>query len=128
MEAQFENFRLSPLGIVPKKKLNSFPLIHHLSFPCGSSLNDSIDKDLGLVCYSTCNQAVELVRSFGQSALMAKADIQPAFCLLSIHPDGFNSLGLQFNGQFFCGQVSPYGVFPYGVFAIVFVFLFIICV
>lgn len=32
----FENFRISPLGIIPKKKPQSFRLIHHLSFPAGS--------------------------------------------------------------------------------------------
>ena len=33
-------FCISPLGLVPKKIEGEFRLIHHLSFPKGSSLND----------------------------------------------------------------------------------------
>ena len=36
----FPVFRVSPLGLVPKKVEGEFRLIHHLSFPRGSSLND----------------------------------------------------------------------------------------
>ena len=40
----FENFRISPLGLVPKKAPGEFRLIHHLSFPEGSSVNDGIPR------------------------------------------------------------------------------------
>ena len=36
----FETFRVSPLGIVPKKLPGEFRLIHHLSYPEGLSVND----------------------------------------------------------------------------------------
>ncbi len=36
----FPNFRVSPLGVVPKKAPVEYRLIHHLSFPCGASVND----------------------------------------------------------------------------------------
>ena len=35
----FETFRVSPLGIVPKKLPGEFRLIHHLSYPEGLSVN-----------------------------------------------------------------------------------------
>lgn len=38
----FSPFRVSPLGVVPKKSLGEFRLIHHLSHPKGSSVNDGI--------------------------------------------------------------------------------------
>jgi hypothetical protein len=38
----FFNFRVSPLGVVPKKIPGEFRLIHHLSFPRGASINDGI--------------------------------------------------------------------------------------
>ena len=41
----FPHFRISPLGLVPKKKEGEFRLIHHLSFPQGSSLNDGISSE-----------------------------------------------------------------------------------
>lgn len=40
---------------------------------------------------------------------MAKADIKSAFRLLPIHPSGFNSLGFQFNNQFFFDKCLPMG-------------------
>jgi hypothetical protein len=37
----FPKFRVSPLGVVPKKALGEYRLIHHLSFPRGDSVNDA---------------------------------------------------------------------------------------
>ena len=36
------NFRTSPLGIILKKDLSEFRLIHHLSYPKGNSVNNAI--------------------------------------------------------------------------------------
>ena len=41
----FSHFRISHLGLVPKKTEGEFRLIHHLSFPRGSSLNDGISSE-----------------------------------------------------------------------------------
>ena len=41
----FSIFRVSPLGVVPKKTPNEFRLIHHLSFPHGTSVNDGISTE-----------------------------------------------------------------------------------
>ena len=38
----FSNFRTSPIGLVPKKDPSEFRLIHHLSYPQGTSVNDFI--------------------------------------------------------------------------------------
>ena len=38
----FKNFCVSPLGVVPIKTPGEFRLIHHLSFPKGTSVNDGI--------------------------------------------------------------------------------------
>eukprot|EP00731_Ephydatia_muelleri_P025908 Em0018g8a len=50
-------FRSSGLGAIPKKN----GMILHLSAPCGSSVNDGIDKDEFPVQYSTVDDAVELI-------------------------------------------------------------------
>ena len=41
----FRNFRTSPVGLVPKKDPNEYRLIHHLSFPEGSSVNEKIKSE-----------------------------------------------------------------------------------
>ena len=33
-------FRVSPLGVIPKKAKGEFRMIHHLSYPEGESVND----------------------------------------------------------------------------------------
>ena len=38
-------FRVSPLGVVPKKTLGEYSLIHHLSFPKRLSVNDGISSE-----------------------------------------------------------------------------------
>ena len=42
---KFDNFRLSPLGVITKKQPGEFRMIQHLSFPEGSSVNESIPKE-----------------------------------------------------------------------------------
>ena len=45
-------FRVSPLGVIPKKTPSEFRLIHHLSYPKGSSVNNSISPEFSSVRYS----------------------------------------------------------------------------
>ena len=46
MEVTVESF---PLGMVPKKALGEFRLIHYLSFLQGMSVNDATPLELGMV-------------------------------------------------------------------------------
>ena len=41
----FPVFKVSPLGIVPKKTPGDFRMIHHLSYPKGKSVNDGISQE-----------------------------------------------------------------------------------
>lgn len=49
---------ISPLGVVPKKAAGKYQLIHHLSYPWGDSVNDSILDKLCTVCYTLFDQAL----------------------------------------------------------------------
>jgi len=82
----FPNFCTSPLGIVPKKAPGEFRLIHHLSYPHGSSVNDGIPKELSSVQYATINHAIQHIRTFGPGCWMAKTDIKSAFRIIPVHP------------------------------------------
>ena len=53
-------FWVSPLGVVPKKVPGEFRLIHHLSFPKGSSVNDGIPPEHTSVHYATIDEAIKL--------------------------------------------------------------------
>lgn len=60
------NLWVSPLGVVPKKAPWEFRLIHHLSYPRGSSMNDTIPEELSLVRYAY--KTVAMVKGFGGEA------------------------------------------------------------
>ena len=54
----FAQFRVSPLGVVPKKVPGEFRLIHHLSYPKGLSVNDSIPNEYTSVSYANIEDAI----------------------------------------------------------------------
>ena len=80
----FPQFRISPLGLVPKKTEGEFRLIHHLSFPQGSPLNDGISSEFTSVSYATVEDAIHTIRTVGHGCFMAKTDIKNAFRIIPI--------------------------------------------
>ncbi|VDI82365.1 Hypothetical predicted protein [Mytilus galloprovincialis] len=57
--------RISPLGLVPKGKDGQFRVIHHLSYPENSSVNDFIDPKKCSVVYSNIDDAVDVIKLYG---------------------------------------------------------------
>lgn len=108
-ELPFYNLRISPLGVIPKKEVDKFRLIHHLSFPKGSSVNDGITKECASVLYVSFDRAVFLLRSAGKGTWLAKWDIESAFRLLPIHPDCYHLLGCMVDGNFYYNTCLPMG-------------------
>ena len=90
----FPIFRISPLGLVPKKVEGEFRLIHHLSYPRGSSLNDGISSDYTTVSYATVENAIGLIKSVGPNCFLAKTDVKNAFRLIPIRPEDYDLLGI----------------------------------
>lgn len=105
----WDNLRISPLGVVPKKEPGKFRLIHHLSFPKGESVNDDIDPELCSVSYTSFDRAMAVVQGTGPGALMAKADIESAFRLLPIHPECHHLLGCELDGEIYVDLCLPMG-------------------
>lgn len=70
-------------------------------------MDDDIDPAFCSVNYSSFNDAISKV--VDQLALVAKADIKSAFCLLPIHPSAFNSLSFYFNDCFYFDCCLPMG-------------------
>ena len=70
----FLNYRCSPLGIVPKKDPSEFRMIHHLSYPKGSSINDFIPDYYSTVKYASVGDAIKLLKRLGPGCFMAKTD------------------------------------------------------
>lgn len=60
---------------MPKQEPHKLRLIHHLSFPQGSSVN-GIDPELCSVSYASFDAAEAWVQKFGRGAVLAKIDIE----------------------------------------------------
>ena len=75
----FLNFCCSPLGLVLKKDPLEFQMIHHLSYPKGSSVNDFIPDYYYTVKYASVGDAMKLLKRLGTGCFMAKMDVKSAF-------------------------------------------------
>lgn len=58
---------VSPLGVVPKKEVGQYRMIHHLSYPKGGSVNDGIDPQSCAVTYTSFDAAVAWVRRYDKN-------------------------------------------------------------
>jgi len=105
----FSVFRVSPLGLVPKKTEGEFRLIHHLSFPKGASLNDGILPEHTCVSYATVEDAIRFTKTVGSGCFLAKTDINNAFRIIPIHPDDYNLLGMCGQGLYYFDCCMPMG-------------------
>lgn len=106
----FKNIQVSPLGLVPKKKPGEFRLIHHLSYPDQSSINDGIPHELCTVQYQSIHDAILAIQKVGVGALLAKTDLENAYKQVPINPDDFELLGFQINNEFYCDKTLPFGL------------------
>ena len=105
----FPTFRVSPLGLVPKKTPGEFRLIHHLSFPPGTSVNDGILPEHATVTYSRVDDAICLIKRVGRGCFLAKTDIQSAFRIIPISPRDYDLLGMVWQGNFYYDRAMPMG-------------------
>ena len=105
----FENFKMSPTGLVQKREPGEYRLIHQLSYPPGESLNDNIDPALCSVHYTKFDNAVKMVQKLGHGALLAKADIRSAFRLIPLAEKDFPLVGFSHGGSYFFDRMLPFG-------------------
>ena len=102
-------FRVSPLGVIPKKTPGEFRLIHHLSYPRGSSVNDGISPEFSSVRYATITDAIRHIRAAGTGCFLSKTDIKNALRIIPVHPSDYNLLGMQRRGQYYFDKCMPMG-------------------
>ncbi|KAJ1202080.1 hypothetical protein NDU88_005883 [Pleurodeles waltl] len=74
-----------------------------------SSVNEGLAQDLCSVQYTTFDEALGMLQKLAKGALMAKADIESAFRLLSVHPEDTRLLEFTFEGQYFLDLCMPMG-------------------
>ena len=104
-----KNFRASPIGLVPKKALGKFRIIHHLSYPPQNSINDGIPDNLATVKYASTDDAIRLIKKSGSGCVLSKVDIKSAFKIIPIHPSDHNLLGLSWDNMYYYDKTLPMG-------------------
>jgi hypothetical protein len=83
------HYHISPIGLVPKKEAGKFRLIHDLSFPKGSAVNDGIPTDFRSVQYELLDNAIAYIARQGHNASISKIlDIKSAFRLCPVRTIG----------------------------------------
>jgi hypothetical protein len=85
-ELRFVNMHISPIGVVPKKEVGQYRLIHHLSYPTDKSINEHIADELKTVHYSSMDDAIEIILNLSPNVTKAKTEISNAFRIIPIHP------------------------------------------
>ena len=117
----FKNFVGSPMGAFPKKRSDrkKIRVIHDLSWPPGSSVNDGIQDENCHVQYMTVDDVVHQLHSLGRGALVAKLDLKDAFHHICVRPEDWELLGSSFETtdlqgnstvQYFVSMVLPFGL------------------
>lgn len=105
----FPGLVVSPLGVVPKNEPGKYHLSHHLSYPKGGSINNDIDPQACAVTYTSFDAVVAWVHRYAQGSLLAKMDVEAAFCLLPVHPDSVHLLGCRWGDSYFVDRCLAIG-------------------
>ena len=92
-----------------KKILGEFRMIHHLSYPEGSSVNYFIRQEMSLVQYATIHDAISYIKRSPQSVYIAKVDVESEFRIMPVSPDERPLLVFQWLGKFYMDAVLPKG-------------------
>lgn len=102
-------YKISPIGLQPKKSPGEFRLIHHLSYPKGLSINDGIPHELATVQYATINHAIQIIKQLGRGCYLAKTDIESAFKIVPVRPEECNLLGFKWENDYYFDSTLPMG-------------------
>ena len=86
-------------------------MIHHLSYPEVSPVNDFIPKEISSVQDATIQDAIDFIRHSPKPVYMVKVDVESAFRIIPVSPADRPLLGFQWKGKFFYGCCPSYGMF-----------------
>ena len=100
--------RISPIGLVPKKAPGAYRVIHHLSFPYGDSVNDSIPRAHTAVQYGSMDDALDIISDL-EHQYLAKTDIVNAFRLIPIAEAEIPLLGFRWRDSVYADRALPMG-------------------
>ena len=100
---------------VPKRDSTDLRIVHNLSFPEGSSVNDSISKDHYLAQYfklrlAGIDRLVEFINDKGRGCHVFKKDLRRAYRQIPVDPADYPLLGMSVDGSLFFHTSLPFGL------------------
>ena len=105
------SLQVSSFGVIPKRgQVGKWCLILDLSSTMGSSVNDGVDPEEFTLHYITVDQVIQLVSQFGARALMAKFDVEAAYCNVPVHPSDRYLLGMKWRNRYYVDLALPFGL------------------
>lgn len=106
---QLPGFVFSPLYAIPKSQPGKYRLIHNLSHPKASSINDNIPDNLKHVQYCSIMDVAAFLdesrRAGGPLYYLAKIDLADAYRNVPIRKEDWKYLGMQFEDKFFSQHI-----------------------
>ncbi len=73
-------------------------LIVDLSSPKDASVNDSIEKEICILSYTSVDAVTDRVLTLGRGAMLVEMDIKQAYKMVPIHPQDCYLLGMRWEG------------------------------
>ena len=109
------NCTISPLQCVPKRDSVEPRIVHDLSFPPGSSVNDGIPRDEYLsepykLRLPGIDRLVEFINRKGPGCLVFKTDLRRAYRQIPVDPHDYHLLGMTVDGFMYFHTAMPFGL------------------
>lgn len=99
---------LSHFGIIPKcHQPGKWRLILELSSPAGHSVDDGIASEDYSVQYMKLNDIIVGIMRLGRGSLLAKFDLQNAYCIMPVHKEDHQLPGMKWHGAFYVDNYGP---------------------
>eukprot|EP00731_Ephydatia_muelleri_P013873 Em0007g1183a len=109
--ASCPNVHINRIGAVPKGHTpGKWRIITDLSFPAKRSVNDGIDPALCSLSYVSVDQVAAVAAKLGRGAILAKVDIESAYCLVPIEPRDRPLMGIRWKEKIYCDCMLPFGL------------------
>ena len=102
---------INRFGVIPKgRNTGKLRLITDLSFPPGLGVNDGNDRDLCSLTYTLVDKVAEVIAALSRGGLLAKIDIESAYCLVPVHPLDRTLQAVECGGALYVSLMLPFGL------------------
>ena len=102
---------ISRFSVIPKgHKTGRLGLITDLSYPLGESVNDGIEAELCFLVYTSIDRVARVAAGYQQGALLAKVDIEAAYCLIPAHPTDRPLQAISWERKLYIDPMLPFGL------------------